>query len=209
MSAQDSTPQKRPHVAAIDFAEFYAAALPDSTGIREFVRKVDALGPEHNEAKIVLHQAARMVWLGDRLDEVAHGRPALQVLFYLIAAEATAKIVFGFAGEGKSRHYVWRFFADICSDKHRARLGQAFSSVVFLSWERAVDVLYRVRCNVAHVGMYYSFNLPLEGDSVPIVTHVGPGNCVSHITLSGLRRITLEGAVLGCQKVLVAAGITL
>lgn len=46
--------------------------------------------------KEVFHQAARLSWLGDRINEFAAGRPALQILFYLIAAETIAKLTYKF-----------------------------------------------------------------------------------------------------------------
>lgn len=59
-----------------------------------------------NTAKLVLHQAARMIWLADRMGEFARGRPALQILFFMITAEAVAKLVFGYEGEGESKRHV-------------------------------------------------------------------------------------------------------
>jgi hypothetical protein len=155
---------------------------------------------------MILHQAARMVWLADRIDKVARGRPALQVLFYLIAAEAVAKIAFQFKKVGQSKRYVKRFFGEICSKVHRTRLARAFSysGIRFLSPESAVDLLYGVRCNVAHEGMYYNFNL-MDDDNILTTTHVqGQENLVSHITLEEIRRVVLEGALLGAKKRLAA-----
>lgn len=48
----------------------------------------------------MIHQAARMLWLGDRMGEIAKGRPALRLLFHVIAPEAVAKLVNNFKAKG-------------------------------------------------------------------------------------------------------------
>ncbi len=110
------------HIADIDFPAFYASAFPNAGDSVRFFEEVEALpSASRQRVKAVLHQAARMLWLADRIDDVARGRPALQILFFLIAAEAVAKLAFNFSHEGKSRHYVHRFFEEICGDAHCLR----------------------------------------------------------------------------------------
>jgi hypothetical protein len=77
------------------------------------------------------------------MNDVARGRTALQILFFLVAAEVVAKLTAGFNGEGYSRKFVKRFFAEMCSDSHRAQLANAFGGEGS-SWtaEAAVDYLY-------------------------------------------------------------------
>jgi hypothetical protein len=190
------------HIAHIDFSEFFSPAFPSMEAARAFVERVERLdGPA--PAKLALHQAARMLWLADRVDEVARGRPALEILFYLIAAEAVAKIASGFKGEGRSKAYVRRFFGEICSDEHRRRLRTAFTGSNMKgespAWERAVDILYGVRCDVVHEGRYFEFHLAEEGDPDPVLSHWGGGYGVARMSLSQLRQIILEGAVRGVQ----------
>jgi hypothetical protein len=45
----------------------------------------------YSEAKIILHQTARMLWLADQIDEVAKGRPAFQILFLFDRGRAHCK----------------------------------------------------------------------------------------------------------------------
>jgi hypothetical protein len=151
-----------------------------------------------------------MLWVADRIEEVARGRPALQILFYLIAAEAVAKIAFGFKGEGQSRAYVRRFFGEICSEEHRRELRTALSSPNALAdtptWERTVDILYDVRCDVVHEGRYFEFHLADKGDSTPVMSHWGDGYGVARMSLSELRQIILEGAIRAVQMLIPADG---
>jgi hypothetical protein len=101
------------HVARIDFQDFYRSAFRTPAQARAFLERAEAtqIGGV-STAKRILHQAARMIWLGDQLHSVAASRPALQVLFYLIAAEASAKLLRGFVNEGQSRDHVRLFFEE-------------------------------------------------------------------------------------------------
>ena len=189
----------RPHVANIDFPAFYAPAFAnDEDRAREFYEEIT-----NRTAKIILHQAARMLWLSDRVDEVSRGRPALRILFFAIAAEAVAKLTDGFEGEGKSRAYVQHIFREICSDEHRSLLGRAFQSSAgqWLSPLDAVDFLYDVRCDVAHRGQYYDLNLPRpEVGETELFTSSAGDSLIAHLTASQLRQIVLEGAVLAARR---------
>jgi hypothetical protein len=193
------------HIADINLPEFFSAAFPSGEAARAFVDGVERLnGPV--PAKLALHQAARMLWLADHINEFANGRPALQILFYLIIAEAVAKIAFGFRGEGRSRTYVRRFFAEICSEEHRRQLSIAFSMPRThqgnMTYDQAVDILYDVRCDVVHEARYFGFHLAEEDDPHPMLTHWGGGDGIAHMTLSQLRRIILEGSILAVKMML-------
>lgn len=195
------------HVANIDWADLFRPAFPNLEASRAFIECVEAVPAATSKAKIVIHQAARMLWLGDRMDEVAKGRPALQVLFQLIAAEAVAKLINNFTAEGESRKHVRLFFEDICSDSHRAALGKAFSHAPggpFLSVRQAVDFLYDIRCDVVHEGVYFSLTLARPGDATTWLTQSGSGkgSLITGITAEQLRQIVLEGAIRGAMRLL-------
>jgi len=194
----------RLHIADIDFPTFYAEVFPSLDAAKHFYTQLETLPPNQNAAKIVFHQVARMVWLADQIDEVARGRPAFQILFYVIAAELAAKIAFHFEGEGESKKHVRKFFAEICSDNARGGLAGLFSRTHSgpLSSEEAVDLLYAIRCDVAHEGRYSSFHLPLSDDAFPQLTTVGNESLIANLTIQDLRRIVLEGAILASQMLL-------
>jgi hypothetical protein len=145
-----------------------------------------------------------MLWLADRMDEVARGRDALQILFYLIAAEAVAKIVFCFNGEGESKKHVKLFFGQVCTEKHRALLSRAFFQPLsgFVTWERAVEKLYEVRCDVVHEGRYFEFNLRLPGSTVPELTDASAQGLEAYISSADLKQLVLEGVVEGVRRLL-------
>lgn len=196
------------HIAGIDFPTFYAEVFPSLEEARAFYLQLNELPPEKSSAQTVFHQAARMVWLADKIDMVARARPAFQVLFYLIAAELVAKLVFNFRGRGKVKGHVLRFFMEICDEETRVRLGNSFKTTTYgaVSAEGVVTLLYYLRCDVAHEGMYYRFHLQDElDDGVPQMTHVGDADYITTMTLQELRRMVLKGAVSASRRLLEEA----
>ena len=190
------------HVAEIDFPTFYQEALGEHCGAAEFVSRLRDLDANKYPAKIVMHQAARFVWLADRLEEFARGRDALQILFYVIAAETVAKVIRGHKAEGQSKPHVRLFFEEDCSDSARELLERAFAPSLIgpsLSLREAVDYLYRIRCDVAHKGRYFDYQLRHES-GMPMLNPNRDGFLVAHIALKELRRIVLEGALLAAHR---------
>ena len=195
------------HVADINFEEFYGAAA------QEFVKCVELIPvSQQGKAKIVLYQAARMLWLADHIEPLARGRPALLILFYVIAAEAVAKLVIGFKGVGESKRHVRLFFEDICSHRHRSILANAFrrnAGGSTLTLRETVDLLYDVRCDVVHEGQYFTFALPDPSDTSRLLTVYGGQSLIPKITVHQIRQIILEGAVVGAGQVLPAGSACL
>jgi hypothetical protein len=194
--------EDRVHIADIDFGSFYVDAFGGSLEASvQFYQAVKA--SDNNDAKIILHQTVRMVWLADQIDNVAAARPAFQVLFYLTAAELVAKIVSGYEGEGESKKHVKKFFSEICESSQKERLEKAFQRVggAFLPLEGAVDFLYSIRCDVVHRGLYYAFSLPTTARDIPLLTGPGEDAVIAEITIAEIRRIVLEGAVLAAKRI--------
>ena len=130
-----------------------------------------------------------MVWLADRIQEVSRGRPALPITFFIIAAEAVAKLADGFEDEGQSRAYVRRFFSEFCTEHHRARVHHALEWAVPRpppSPHAIADYLYSIRCDVVHEGRYFEMTVPSD-------------HCLAEV-----RMVVLEGVVQAARN--VAAG---
>lgn len=70
------------------------------------------------------------------------------------------------------------------------------------TWEKAIDALYDVRCDIVHEARYFEFHLAEGGDPYPTLTHWSGGDGIAHMSLSQLRRIILEGAARGVQMLL-------
>lgn len=192
-----------PHIAHIDYSEFFKSAFPTIEEAHGFVNLVEEIPKETCKAKIVIHQAARLLWLSDRIDDVAKGRPALLIMFYMIAAEAVAKLVFKFQGKGQSRKYVQRFFADLCDEKHQLILKTAFwkdPSGPHLTVSQAVDLLYDIRCDVVHEGQYFSLQLPNLSDPDRMLIIHRSESLIASITSGEIRQIILEGSLIGARR---------
>lgn len=205
MHETNAEAEQRRHIAFIDFEEFYRPVFSTMAESNSFSVRVENAPDSQRPVKEVFHQAARLVWLGDRINEVAAGRPALQILFYLIAAETIAKLTYKFEGRGQSRFYVHAFFEKLSAIEQQNMLAAAFFASPPrrpLSLRDAIDLLYDVRCDVAHRGMYYAFTLPHRGDSYPQLVSLGDRTVETELTLEALREITLRGAIRSCLMIM-------
>lgn len=192
------TRAERPHIAMIDFEEFYRPLFVTGAESKQFSDRVENAPDSQRPVKEVFHQAARLTWLGDRINEIAAGRPALQILFYLIAAETIAKLTYKFEGRGRSREYAHAFFEKLCGSGDQSILASAFLESPGrgqLNLSQAVDLLYELRCDVAHRGRYYVFALPLDEHDYPELVTIGDVSVETRLTLGTLRQILLRGAI--------------
>ncbi len=71
----------------------------------------------------------------------------------------------------------------------------------YLDARETVDLLYEVRCDVVHEGQYYEFTLA-HGPELPMLTEEGAETLEARITARELRKIVLEGALLGATRIL-------
>jgi len=185
------------HIADISFSEALSKAFTTQAEAESFVTSAEQSSSD--TAKLIIHQAARFVWLADRMDDIAKGRPSLQILFYIIAAETVSKLFFDYHGERESRAHVVKFFNEFCSDQHRARLAKAFKNKrAFMTTDEAVNFLYDVRCDVAHRGNYYQLllpGMPASGPMGSLLNMVDDEIIEAYISSSEIRQIIIEGSV--------------
>jgi len=84
------------------------------------------------------------------------------VLFLIMCAENMAKLHDGFDHEGNSRKYVKKFFNEFLSTADQDTLGCGFVNYHSpgmrpIGFSKAVDLLYKIRCDVVHEGNYSFF----------------------------------------------------
>ena len=142
------------------------------------------------------------------MDEAAPSRPAAKIFFFVVLAEAVAKMAFAFTGRGKSRAHVHRFFEELCPSLDRDRLATSFRRTdttpqSMLSTSEAVDVLYNVRNSVAHRGEYFVFNLLEPGHTETMTSYEG-GTLLALLSSHQLRSIVIRGAIAGAERLLSA-----
>lgn len=203
------------HVAHINYGNVLKSAFADSSEAERFVNSVEEVSAKFNTPAVIIHQAARLVWLADRIEEVAKARPALQIFFFLIAAEAVTKLFYKYRGEGKSKAYVKKFFHELCTDEHRKQLSSAIKiDEVFMTADECVNFLYKIRCDVAHEGRYFQLFLPettippdtslVQSDSIGC--YYDDARVDTYISASALREIIVQGSVRASRMSLAGTG---
>jgi hypothetical protein len=107
-------PRRRlqPHISRIDQPRFFALAFGGIRPARASYASIKGTGEARRQISllIILNQTARMLWLADRLKRVSRGCPALQIMFFMFAAEAVAKLFEGYEGERESKRFARQFF---------------------------------------------------------------------------------------------------
>jgi hypothetical protein len=178
---------------------FYAPFFGGDTDARAFVTPLEALflGDARHPAKIMMHQAQRLVSLSDDLPTIRKGNETLQLLFLLICAEHIAKLAHDFDREGLSRTYVRNFFRWFLSPEQQQQLSTAITKHDHdpLSLHQAVDALYHVRCDVVHEGKCW--DSPFRVGEYPCL-NCGPDVTVS-LTLRELRQLVVMGCIRAIQ----------
>jgi hypothetical protein len=119
-------------------------------------------GPKHI-ALLIINQVARLLWLAERVQRVSRGRPGLQIMFLMMAAEATSKLFSNYKGHRDSRHHAQAFFLSICGPAQRTQLVAAFRELG-PSAEAITSELYRIRCQVVHRWEYYGLKYSLRDE---------------------------------------------
>ena len=104
------------------------------------------LGDPSHPAKIMMHQAQRLISLSDDLPKIRRGNESLRLLFLIICAESIAKLADGFASEGSSKRYVRNFFRWFLLPEQQHYLCSAITrhDHTALSLQEIADVLYAV-----------------------------------------------------------------
>lgn len=142
--------------------DFFEPFFDSRSAAEQWVAQCEALTPPQNKARIMMHQTERLISLADDVPTIRPHAESLQLLFLLICAEHIAKLHDGFAREGQSRAYVQRFFESFVSGPERNTLSSAFADLQNdllrpLPFNKAVDLLYDVRCDVVHEGNCWGF----------------------------------------------------
>ncbi len=113
--------------------------------------------------KVMMHQTVRLMSLADRM-HTAEQSQSLSLFFMLVCTECVSKLFANYHLDGKSKEFVRRFFSDHVLAEDRLKLMTAFACYPHrpLSLLDVADLLYAVRCDVAHEGVYWGFTFPTE-----------------------------------------------
>ncbi len=115
-----------------------------------------------------------------------------------MCAEAIAKLNGGAAGGLGSRQAVRQFFESLVPEPHRTTFGNGFTSHTHapLGPSGAADILYDVRCDVAHEGNYWSFTL--RRGSTPMLSSVPA--VIARLDASELIEIVARGCIAAATR---------
>jgi len=176
---------------------FYSPHFTPMEETETFVRTCENLqssAPNH-VAKIMMHQAQRLISIADDLPRIRPHKEPLQVMFLIMCSENIAKLHDGFSGEGKSRHYVQQFFSKFLSPPDKDTLSNGLTvnkdGLPPLGFDGAVNLLYDIRCSVAHEGIYTDFVFR-DGYTSMVNTHP---NVTAEISFIQIRDIVVRGCI--------------
>jgi len=176
---------------------FYCPHFESMKAADDFVRECEDLQPSTPKhiAKIMMHQTQRLVSIVDDLPKFRPHNEPLQLLFLLMCTENIAKLHDGFLGEGKSRYYVNRFFEKFLSNSDKDALSYGFTANVdplsSIGFNKAVDLLYDIRCDVVHEGNYTDFAFH---DGQMAMLNINP-DVTAEIQFVGVRDIVVRGCI--------------
>lgn len=134
---------------------------------RTFVQKV--FDDNTNRTNLVLNTGERLISFADHSDRLAKARPAFQIFFLVVCAEAIIRIIRGSPHHrGISESSVQTFFNTNLSAKDKQMLETRFSRSLAdtrsrqrgtsLRIDEIIQYFYRIRCEVAHAGVYWNFH---------------------------------------------------
>ena len=176
---------------------FYCPHFVSRTEAEGFIRACEKLQPSapNHIAKIMMHQTQRLVSIVDGLPKFRPHQEPLQVLFLVMCAENIAKLHDGFSEEGKSRYYVQKFFEKFLSNPDKDTLSHGFKVNVdplpSIGFNKAVDLLYDIRCDVVHEGNYTDFAFH---DGHMAMVNTTP-NVIAEIQFVQVRDIVVRGCI--------------
>jgi hypothetical protein len=176
---------------------FYQPHFPSQVAAVEFVDACEKLQPSvpNHVAKIMMHQTQRLVSMVDDLPQFRPHQQPLQILFLVMCSENIGKLHDGFSGEGKSRHYVQKFFEKFLSKSDKDTLSYGFKvnadRLPSIGFSKAVNLLYDIRCDVVHEGNYTDF--AFHDGTMPMV-NTNP-NVIAEIQLLQVRDIVVRGCI--------------
>ena len=174
---------------------FYVPFFPSAADARAFVVPLEALrlGDQNHPAKIMMHQAKRLISLSDDLPSIRKDNESLRLLFLLICAENIAKLADGFEGEGSSKLYVRNFFRWFLLPEQQNYLCSAFTrhDCTPLSLQDVADALYGVRCEIVHEGKYWGFHFH---DGRIAILNTEP-DVIASLTFVDFRKLVVNGCI--------------
>jgi hypothetical protein len=194
-----------------DWLPFFTPHFASATEASAFVDACESINrdcrppddQEDSTPKMVMHQTVRLISLADNMLTREHSHP-LSLFFMIVCAESVSKLFDGHKSDSAAgaRESVRKFFTDHVLPEDREKLVGSFSWFPYrpLTVVEVADLLYAIRCDVAHEGRYWGFSFPNESHRATRL-NLNPkdrtgGQAVGvTVTLKEIRDIVVRGCI--------------
>jgi len=154
------------HERYIAWRKFYRKEFNTLQEFRDFAQK--CLKSRNDKSHLVLTTGEDLIKLADQADKLVKGRPAFQIFFLVICAEAIYRILKNLPHKrnisSKSvRHFCKVYFSSDDQKKFQKWFQRSLADEKIqatgtgMSIEEIIDYFYRIRCEIAHQGRYWGF----------------------------------------------------
>jgi hypothetical protein len=185
------------HVAVLDCAKYHGKVL-EIENLPNVLTEI-LKDPQENRASTIIKTSARLSWISDKTNLFAAGRDIFSFNYFAIIAESSAKLCFNYNGKGKSKFYCNRFFNELLPNKTSNYLIDEFIIDTAIgkniSNQKLADLIYSLRCDLAHEGKYYHFYLKDNESQVPLAGTYRDEMFTIRLTLNELKKVILLGAL--------------
>lgn len=180
---------------------FYNPHFKSQNETKKFVDSCEKQAYPNNVAKILMHQVQRLISLSDDIQKIRPNDEPLQLLFLIMCVENVAKLHDDYSGEGKSKYYVKKFFDDFLSNADKDFLRNGFIDnndkwLRPLIFDRVVEMLYKIRCDVVHEGNYTDFCF---SDGKTGMSNINP-DVIAEVTQQNVRDVIIRGCIKAIQS---------
>jgi hypothetical protein len=198
-----------------DWLNFFRPYFPIEGEAAAFVDRCERINRDYrtpeemddSTPKIMMHQTARLIVISDAVRRLDGAHDPLSLMFMLICAECVAKLFENQPQDGRSRHYVRTFFEEHVLPEDRQKLIESFlrTRPARMTYREIVDLLYDIRCDVAHEGRYWGFSFP-DAQTTRAILNLHPKHrqgkqpVTVMMTLDELKRIVVRGCIAATNK---------
>ncbi|MCH8496808.1 MAG: hypothetical protein LAT57_14405 [Balneolales bacterium] len=183
------------HVAVLDCPKYheYVLDIPNLSVLLSEILK----HPNENRASTIIKTSARLSWIAEKTSQFAAGRDIFSFNYFAIIAESSAKICFVFKKKGESRKHCRRFFNELLPNKAKKLLVKDYIATFqgTISTQELADLIYNLRCDLAHEGNYFHFSLKDNENQVPLGEIYRNEIFTIRLTLNDLKKVVLLGAL--------------
>lgn len=186
-----------------EWLTFYAPYFEKQDEAEKFVESCERQSYPSNVAKIMMHQTQRLILLSDDMQKIRPNDDPLKLLILIMCVENIAKLHNNYTGEHDSKKYVKKFFDDFLSKTDKDLLSNGFIDGNDkwsrpLSFEKVINMFYKIRCDVVHEGDYLDFSF--YNGKTDMLEMVDSYAVTPRITISSVRDIIIRGCINAIQS---------